>query len=295
MDVLTVTHFLNGFLMIALPILLGIYLTRKFQLGWRLWLIGGAIFVSSQVVHIPFNNYVLNRLLGDIQQSILGTPGLLMIAILLGLSAGIFEECARYIMYRWWIKDARSWRKGILVGAGHGGTEAIILGALVMLTYFSMLAYRNIDLSTLGLSPENQEIARQQLLAYWSYPWYATLIGAVERAFTIPFHIAASVLVLQVFTRRPGHQQIGWLGLAILYHALMDASAVFVSSQWGGYIAEGILAITVVLDVLIILALRQPEPEPSEPVTPPVTPQPPIFSPAQIEETSENLENTRFQ
>jgi uncharacterized membrane protein YhfC len=295
MDLLTITHFLNGFLMIFLPILLGIYLTQKFHLGWKMWFIGGAIFIISQIFHIPFNTYILNPLLGDLQQAILGTPGQLIVAVLLGLSAGVFEECARYVMYRWWIKDARSWRKGILAGAGHGGAEAIILGVLVMLTYINMLAYRNLDLSSLNLSPDKLEVARQQIQAYWSYPWYVTLLGAVERAFTIPFHIAASVLVLQVFTRRPGHQQIWWLGLAILYHTLMDASAVFISSQWGGYVVEVVLAVTAVLDIIIIFALRQPEPEPSETASLPTSVEPLVFTPTPIEETSENLENTRYQ
>jgi uncharacterized membrane protein YhfC len=295
MDLLTITHFLNGFLMIFLPILLGIYLTQKFHLGWKMWFIGGAIFIISQIFHIPFNTIILNPLLGDLRQAILGTPGQLIVAILLGLSAGVFEECARYVMYRWWAKDARSWRKGILAGAGHGGVEAIILGVLVMLTYINMLAYRNLDLSSLSLSPDKLELARQQIQAYWSYPWYVTLLGAVERAFTIPFHIAASVLVLQVFTRRPGHQQIWWLGLAILYHTLMDASAVFISSQWGGYVAEGMLAVTAVVDIIIIFALRQPEPESSEPASLPTSVEPLVFTPTPIEETSENLENTRYQ
>ena len=75
---------------------------------------------------------------------------------------------------------------------------------------------------------------------------------------------------LQVFTRRPGHQQLGWLVLAILSHALMGASAVFIAGQWGGYAAEAILGILAVLDIVIIFALRQPEPEPTiSPLLPP--------------------------
>ena len=39
-------------------------------------------------------------------------------AIFLGLSAGFFEELFRYGMFRWWLKDAHTWRKGILAGVG---------------------------------------------------------------------------------------------------------------------------------------------------------------------------------
>ena len=295
MDLATITHFLNGFLMIILPIVLGIYLINKSHLSWKLWFIGASTLIISQILHLPFNTYVLNPILEKIHQTIPGVISSLVIAILLGLSAGIFEECTRYGMYRWWLKDARSWWTAILTGAGHGGIESIILGVLVMLAFINMMAYRNMDLSTLKLTPDQLTIARQQVQVYWSLPWYDSLLGALERTFTIPFHIAASVLVLQVFTRKPGHQKIAWLVLAILYHAIMDASAVFIAGQWGGYVAEAVLGVMAVLDIVIIFVLRQPDPEPILPLPLPSTNETHVFTPTPIEETSDNLEKTRYQ
>ncbi len=295
LDWLTITHFLNWLLMIVIPIILAIYLTEKFHTGWRLWLIGAATFVISQIFHIPFNTYLLNPLIGKLQPGLQEIPALLITAVLLGLSAGVFEECARCGMFRWWIKDSRSWRSAVLTGAGHGGIEAIILGILVMLAFTNLMAYRNVDLSKLNLTLDQLSAARQQLAAYWNAPWYATMLGAVERIFTIPFHIAASVIVLQVFTRKPGQQRLGWLALAIFYHALMDASVVFIANQWGGYVAEGFLAGFAILDLLIIFGLRQPEPTPQTTAEQPILPVTSAYMPTQVQETSENLEDTRYQ
>jgi uncharacterized membrane protein YhfC len=295
MDLLSVTHFLNGLLIIAMPILLGIYLTEKFHLGWKIWLIGACIFILSQIFHIPFNIYVLNPLLAKIQSAVQGPSEQLIVAALLGLSAGVFEETARYAMYRWWIKDVRTWRNGILAGAGHGGIEAILLGILVMLAYVKLMAYRNLDLSKLNLTLDQLAIARQQIQNYWNAPWYASLLSAVERAFSIPFHIAASAIVLQVFTRHPGHQQLRWLGLAIFYHASMDASIVFIAGHWGVYAAEAVLGVMAVLDIFIIFFLRQPEPELAPSPSSSTSYEPSTIKPTPVEETSENLENTRYQ
>lgn len=291
MDLLTITHFLNGFLMIALPILLGIFLINKFQLGWKIWLIGAAVFTISQILHIPFNIYVLNPILRNIQ----GASRNLAVALSVGLSAGVFEECARYGMFRWWFKDKRSWRMAVLAGAGHGGAEAIILGALVIWSFFNLVAVRNADLSKLNLSPDLLRIAQQQVQAYWNAAWYDTLFGAVERIFSIPFHIMASVLVLQVFTRRPGQQQLGWLGLAISMHAMLDGSVVFLAPRWSMYSIEAMLGGLAILDVVIIFILRQPEPLPAALPSTAISNNPPVFTPEPIEETSENLEKTRFQ
>jgi uncharacterized membrane protein YhfC len=281
--------------MIAMPIILGIYLVNRLQSGGKIWLIGAATFIISQIGHLPFNSYVLNPILGNIQQTVQGVPGSLMMALLLGLSAGIFEGFARYGMFRWWLKDNRTWNTAVLAGAGHGGIEAIILGGLVMLVYLNMVVLRNSDLSSLNLTPDQLVITRQQIQLYWSIPWYDSLFGAIERAFTIPFHILASVLVLQVFTRRPGQQHFGWLLLAILYHTLMDASAVFVAGQWSEYAAEAVLGTLAILDIIIIFALRQPEAE--HPITPSTTGinPPPKYIPEPIDETAENLDNTRYQ
>ncbi len=281
--------------MIALPILLGIYLTNKFQMGWKLWLIGGVTFILSQVGHLPFNSYLLTPLLESIQRTIPGPPGILVIAVSAGLSAGIFEECARYGMFRWWLKDAHTWRSSVLAGAGHGGIEAILLGGLVMWGYISMMAYRDADLSSLNFTHQNLAILQQQLQAYWSMPWYTALLGAVERIFTIPFHIMASVLVLQVFTRRPGHQQLGWLGVAILFHTFMNATGVFLSTQMSVYIVEAVLGALAIVEIIIIFFLRQPEPVLIElsPIPPPDIP--PVFTPSLVEETPENLDQSRFQ
>jgi uncharacterized membrane protein YhfC len=95
MDLAALARLLNALLMIALPIILGIFLITKFHLRWKLWLIGGSIYIISQAFHIPFNTYILNPLLRTIQQTIQGIPGNWVVALILGLSAGVFEECAQ--------------------------------------------------------------------------------------------------------------------------------------------------------------------------------------------------------
>ena len=291
MNILYITHLLNGLLMIAMSVGLGIYLTRKFHLGWKLWWIGAGTFILSQVAHLPFNFLALNPFLqGPALFPLPPTVGLLITALALGLSAGLFEELSRYAMYRWWAKDARSWRTGLLAGAGHGGIEAILLGILVLYAFIQIIVLQNIGPETV-LPAEQLDLARQEIAQYWSLPWYDSLLGAVERAFTIPFHISASLLVLQAFTRR----QSRWLWLAVAWHTAVDALAVYGMSQWGVYVTEAIIGGCSILSILIIFALRQPEPEPatitSEPLAQPIS----ITELPPAEETPETLDSTRYQ
>jgi len=291
MDTLFLAHFLNGFLMIAMPIGLAIYLTRKFKLGWRLFWIGAATFVLSQVGHIPFNwaaTVLLNRTPLVIWPQ---ADQLVFNAIFLGLSAGLWEEFFRYGMYRWWAKDARSWGKGLLAGAGHGGIEAIILGALVLYGFIQLAILRNADASQLAqaVGADKVALAQAQITAYWSAPWHISILGAVERLFAIPFHLALSLLVLQAFTRRQGW----WVWLAVVFHALVNGLAVYLLGiGLSAYAIEGVVGLAAILAIILIFALRQPEPQADhEPAPAPM----PGFTPEPVEVTQESLEKTRYQ
>ena len=173
---------LNGLLMIALPLALGVFLVRRLRLSWGIFGVGGLTFVASQVVHLPFNHWVLQPFLmrfGLGPES--GPAGLVAVALMLGLSAGVFEEGARYLAYRYGLRRAREWSQGVLFGAGHGGVEAILLGVLALVGLMQAVAYRGVDLATL-LPPGQVAAAQAQLAAYWESPWYFALLGALERA-----------------------------------------------------------------------------------------------------------------
>ena len=289
MDLLLLTHPLNFILMWVLAFGAGFFISRKFKLGWRLFWIGAATFILSQIGHIPFN-WGLTQLF---KNEILPAPPqawqLPFNAVVLGLSAGLWEELTRYAVYRWWAKDARTWKKGLMMGAGHGGSEAAIVGFMVMLTFINMLALREMDLSTI-LTGEQLTLTQQQVSLYWGANWYEPLLGALERAFAIPAQIAFSILVLQVFTRRQGR----WLWFAVLWHALIDAVAVYLSAKSGVYVTEAAIGLSALVNLYLIWRMRQPEPEaPAEAPTfvpPPLTAgelklQPPAENPVNIEDT----------
>ena len=230
--------------MIVLPILLWIYFRRKFALSWKLILAGALTFITSQVLHIPLV-FGMN--------SFLQTLPLLANAIILGLLAGVFEETARYILFKFILRNTKSWKEGILVGLGHGGIEALLLGILAAVGFATMIGYRSIDLSTVpGIPADQLELARQQVEAYWSAPWYIALLGFVERVFAICLHVSLSVMVLYAIV----YGKPVWFWLALLWHAFVDAVAVYVGQQIGILAVEGFVAVFAIISVWILLKMR---------------------------------------
>lgn len=241
---LNIAYVISFLGMILLPIIAWVYFSRNFKLSWKLVLAGGLTFIASQVLHIP-----LVAALGSFMEE----NTLLVNAVILGLLAGIFEETARYILFKMILKNSRTWKEGILVGLGHGGTEALLLGILAAVAFATMLTYRSIDLSTVPSIPADQvELAKQQVAAYWSAPPYMALMGFIERISAICLHVSLSVMVLYaVANKKPL-----WFWLALLWHALVDAVAVYVAQKVGILAVEGIVAIFALISLWIVFMLR---------------------------------------
>jgi uncharacterized membrane protein YhfC len=181
-----------------------------------------------------------------------GLP-LWMNAAILGLLAGMFEETARYILFKFILKNSRTWKEGVLVGLGHGGTEAVIIGIFAALAFVNMLIYRNVDLATVpSIPPEQLELAKQQVAAYWSAPVYTAFTGFFERLFAVCLHVSLSVMVLYALARK----RPLWFWLALLWHALVDAVAVYIGQTVGILQTEGLVAVFAVISLGIVFRMR---------------------------------------
>lgn len=274
---------LNYLLMMVVPVVVALYIRRKTGAPWRFFFMGAVTFVISQVFHIPFNFAVQRS--GVLPSDLSTTLNLIIIAAFLGLSAGVFEETARYLTYRFWARDARTWSRGLMLGAGHGGIEAILLGALAAVNFFGLLYAANNEVALSVLPPEQRAQINDALAGILNTPTPMLLLGAVERLFAITAHLAMSVMVLQVFLRR----SILWLFLAIGWHTLLNMAAVIGAARLSPYATEGVIAVFAALSLLIIFRLRTPEPVAPEPE--------PLPAPAEalpLQPTDEALDRSRY-
>lgn len=231
--------------MILLPIIAAIIIGRKLKLSWKLFLAGGLTFIASQVLHIPLVLALTKTFL---------SWGNILYAIVLGLLAGLFEETARYVLYKFILRKVRSWNEGVFVGLGHGGTEAILLGFSVVASFITMMTYRSIDLSTVPTIPADQlELAKRQVAAFWSAPLYMPLLGIVERVFAICLHIALSLMVLYGIKTNKAI----WYWLAVLWHAIVDGAAVILGMNGMKAVAlEGVVGLFAVTSLFIIFWMK---------------------------------------
>lgn len=242
-----------GFIMLAIPLVAAFIFNKRTKAPWRIFFIGMLAFIVSQVAHIPFNQLVLNPILTRFNITLsteTATIPLLIASIALGLSAGIFEEVTRYIWYRFFLKQDRSWNDGAMLGLGHGGVEAILVGLSSIISFIQISAYKNMDLSILG---DQAELAQQAITTYLNTEWHTFLYGSLERFSAVMIHVALSIIVLQVFRKK----NIGYLFLAILIHALFDAFAVFGSIRFSIPVIEFTILAVAILTLIYAISFRK--------------------------------------
>src|SRR5699024_10642162 len=109
------------FISIGLPLIAFFYAMKTKR--YMPLLLGILAFIGSQVlIRIPLLEYMqvhsTTYLMISAMQPVL-------FSVVIGLSAGIFEELARFIMMHFFMKQ-RDWQSGFLFGVGHGGIEAIL-------------------------------------------------------------------------------------------------------------------------------------------------------------------------
>jgi uncharacterized membrane protein YhfC len=257
---------LNGVLMVGIPCLAAYFLVRHSKGGFRPIGIGMAGFVLSQVGHIPFNQFLLLPGLErwGIDLAAQGGRSLWVLGIAAGLSAGVFEEGVRYLVFRFWLRRdsgaALPWKYGV----GHGGIEAIFTGLLVFYALVQVLALGGEGV--LESFPADQvELIRSQIEAYWAVPWHQSLLGAWERISALLFHLGASVFVYKSVREK----NLLWLVIALLGHTVLNAFAVIAIQQMSLVLIETLLFVFALLWVGWAWKVRPDDPEEEGLVPPP--------------------------
>jgi uncharacterized membrane protein YhfC len=257
--VLVVSYLVAAAVEIGFPLLVGFWLARRFHLHWVVFGYGFVVFLLSQVITRVPAVQVISSLFG---KQLTATPEITVIWFaVLALTAGLFEEVGRWLGYRWFFRrEPRTWANALLYGTGHAACESIILvGLAVLLAMVNYVVLSTMSADTIAAMPAAQQTqVKDALQIFAGLAGWEPLLGAVERVFTLAFHVSASVLVLQAFTRRNNL----WLLLAIGWHALVDFGIViFQSTVKNTLLTEALIGLVAILSLVIILRLRPSHPD----------------------------------
>ncbi len=217
---MTVSTVLSLFVPIAVIVFMGV----KKKLNWKATLLGFLMFVVFVTI---LENLMHVLVLGtDITKSAI-YKNIFIYAIYGGFAAGIFEETARFLCFRYLLKVHKEepLNTGLSYGLGHGGFEAILIGGISSIGNLIMSIMLNKGLLqsvTSSMSGEQLESYNKGIDALVDTPSYMFLITGGERMIALVLQIALTMFVF-IAVRDKKWQ---YFAFAVLIHAGVDILAV---------------------------------------------------------------------
>lgn len=219
----------GSFICFGLPVLGVALLMRRKKGTGKAFLLGVSAFVVSQpLLRLPILQVVLPQYawFGVLQLS----PW--RYGLFLGVTAGVFEETARWIAICAFLKGKTDIEHGLAFGLGHGGAEAMLLAGIQFLSLLVM------QLTGRG--------------GFVSASAGMVFIGGLERLFAILFHMGASLLVMGGVRKK----KVRYLFAAILLHTLPDAAIVILPAVFGTGVVGLEMYVALAAGVTLLAGIR---------------------------------------
>jgi len=227
---------LNALLCVLIPVGIGIYLNKKYQLKWSLFFIGaGTFIVFALILEQIFHSIIYASSFGTILDN-----NIWILALYGGLAAGGFEETGRFVAFKLIIKKNPDPKTSLMVGIGHGGIEAIILVALTMLSnaiVSIMINTGSLAIYVTDTATLNQIYDSMQPLV--DINPLMMLLSLWERIYAMTFHLSMSVLVYKAIKERKRRYFI----LALVAHAAFDFLVVILANNINVVLTTAIMTI----------------------------------------------------
>lgn len=227
------------------PFVFYAFCRRRMVLPWRNIAIGAGIFVLfALVLESTMHWYILKH--NPVTSTWLN-HNVWGFAAYASFAAGLFEETGRLIAMRFLIKRTGDPGTAVAYGLGHGGIEAILLGALGQTIGVFMALMMNAGRLDAMLAKMLPAGAIAKLHDQFAHLDFATaLAGGVERICALLIQIGLSLMVWQAVSRK----DMRWFFAAILIHTAVDFPAalaqkgmvpVYAIEAYVGVIAAGLL------------------------------------------------------
>lgn len=204
------------FVCFIVPLVLIWWLRKRYQASITSFLTGMIAFVVAvQVIEAPINYYFL--VVNGNTSSWLTQP--VIYSLYGGLMAGIFEETARYLCFRFCLKKQTRLQDSLSYGVGHGGIEAMLIVGTTYISNIVISLFINHGLiENLGFSTALEQSITEQLTMVSPIIFG---VAGYERLMTLIIQIGLSVLVFKAVRER----KIKYYLFAILLHASLDLPA----------------------------------------------------------------------
>lgn len=242
-------------LCVAAPAALCVLLKRKTGAKLSYMLLGAVTFVIfamflEQILHLAMNAFFGEQLASSLWLS----------ALYGGAAAAIFEEFGRLVAMKYLIGNQLEKETALMYGVGHGGIEALAIGALTCVSNLataSMVNGGKLESALAGLDEAARATSLKTISQLWTLPSYLFYMAGVERLIAFALQICLSYLVY----RAVRYHRRGFFLAALGIHFAVDALAALLKDAVPVPALEAILAVIVIVTAIFTVRLYRAETE----------------------------------
>lgn len=195
-------------------------------LPWALFGAGMLAFVFAEVAQLGASN-----LIASLQaEHVIPTPSRESASrasfALIGVFTALTLEPLRWFVISRYTPGYRSHRAALLIGAGAGAMEGILMGALVLMMMVLALVFRGETLETLtaaGLTGGTAIKVGLRVVAWWESSPLGALSAAAEALARLAFQVGCTCALMVGVRRRAPR----WLALSVLVVALYESACAW--------------------------------------------------------------------
>ena len=170
-------------------------------------------------------------------------------------AAALFEETGRFLAMRLFAKRTGDPGTAVAYGIGHGGVEAILVGALAQMASLFMAVMLNFGRLDAMLAYSIPPAALVKLHASYAHLDFATaLVGGMERVCALLIQIALSLLVWRAVSRKEAR----WFFLALAAHAGVDCLGAMYQKEMISLFATESIAAAIGAVLLVFFLVKLP-------------------------------------
>lgn len=238
-------------LSMGLPIFLVVYYKKNEDISLKYVFFGVLTFIFFQVLtRIPLLTYIGKQ---PFYQEL--SKNIVVLAFVLGLTAALFEEVGRFLVFKLFLKNNRLWKNGVAFGIGHGGIEAMLIVGMKYINQVVVSVLLNQGgveqvSATTGLPIDSLSQIQNTLISTQSYLF---LVAGLERVFAVLLHVALSIMVLYAIKSK----KLRFFWLAILVHTLVDMAVVLLAN-YSIWFAEGAMLLVALGSILYMHKMKWP-------------------------------------
>jgi uncharacterized membrane protein YhfC len=195
--------------MFALPLVLALILTKRYNATWRTIGVGVLAYLVTQSVLMLLAWGLQSLLQNQLSTEIAGLSLTTILSYALAWLSCIFAILTLWFSFHYLKKEGDSWIGALALGVGFGGAESFLMGFEAISVFYPYVVSVIAGVQSLGLSASDASALTNSLSSFLATPWYFPLTYVIDRAAYLSVYLAVTVVVWQALTK---HKRM-WLWL----------------------------------------------------------------------------------